>query len=273
METHQSFIKIFFASYVAVQLMACAPEDPDLQEQDLLDTSSQTDTSEDELEAFAETPSHFDLQEEVAKYKERFKVTDTHSKIIDNRGRGPRSLYGTRNVRVVLHGVMYRGGANNRYFHKRRSNINPLPTEGLKNLCKNDFSTAIYLYSENYWKAPRAVSCRNTLDEKSLKYKQYAAAGENKKILNLIYLRIKGRLDGPVYTHCWNGWHSSGLIAAMALKQFCGWNNSRAEAYWRKNTDGNSHGYTRLRKRLRDFKPYAEYKISSKEKALICPAE
>lgn len=114
-------------------------EDPDLQEQDLLETSSQANTSEDEFEVLAETPSHFDLKEEVIKYKERFKVTDTHSKITDNRGLGFRPLYGTRNVRVVLHGVMYRGGANNRYFYKRRANMNPLPTEGLKNFAKMIF--------------------------------------------------------------------------------------------------------------------------------------
>ncbi|WP_413944217.1 hypothetical protein [Bdellovibrio sp. HCB-162] len=284
METHKFTTKLF-ALFVATQILGCAPEDaaekappeePDLQEQELEDSSlavMNSSEEEDDSTETAEAPSDFSLADEVKKYQDRFKVADTHTKLVDNRGHGMETLYGTRNFRVVLHGVMYRGGANNKYFYKRRANINPLPTTGLKNLCKNDFSTAVYLYSENYWKAPKVVSCRDTVKatDNSLRYKQYAAAGENKKILRLVYERIKGRLNGPIYTHCWNGWHSSGLISAMALKQFCGWSSSHAEAYWRLNTDGNSHGYSRLRQKLRNFKPYPEFRITEEEKALICP--
>lgn len=104
-----------------------------------------------------------------------------------------------------------------------------------------------------------------------LTYKQYAAAGENEKILALVYDRIKGKVDGPIYAHCWNGWHSSGLIAGMALKQFCGWSNEKVDAYWVKNTDGNSSGFEKIRQRLRDFKPLVKFSITKEERDLICP--
>ena len=59
-------------------------------------------------------------------YVNRYKETDLMYKVIDNFGNGFDSLYGTRNMRTVLHGVAYRGGANN-YYHKtdKRNNHNP----------------------------------------------------------------------------------------------------------------------------------------------------
>ncbi|MNK19531.1 hypothetical protein D3C87_377530 [compost metagenome] len=218
------------------------------------------------------TENKFRLDQEVNKFKLRYGVTSASTKLVDNKGQGNEDLYGARNVRVVLHGVMYRGGANNKYLNPPRNNVNPLPTVGLNNLCREDFSTAVYLYSENFSSAPKSVKCKNTShQDQSLQYKQYAAAGEKEKILALVYDRIKGKLDGPVYAHCWNGWHSSGLISAIALKQFCGWSNSKVDAYWVKNTDGNSSGFTTLRNRIRDFKPLAKYTITAEEKALVCP--
>lgn len=216
----------------------------------------------------------FNLGNEVRRFQMRYNLKKLSQKLIDNRGRGPRELYGTRNFRVVLPGVLYRGGANNAYLKSPRSNINPLPIVGLKNLCKEEFSTAVYLYTEHFSRAPQSVVCEDKDRAfNTLKYKQYAAAGENEKILGLIYNRIKGRLKGPIYVHCWNGWHASGLISGMALKQFCGWTNSQVEAYWVRNTDGNSSGHPRTRARLRHFKPYLKYAITNEERALVCPKD
>lgn len=232
------------------------------------------DTEQEENSEVIDANLGFDLEHEVRRYQIRYALKSLSQKLIDNRGRGPKALFGTRNFRVVLPGVLYRGGANNVYLKHPRSNINPLPTVGLKDLCKEDFSTAVYLYSEHFSRAPHYIVCKNSSHRlHSLNYKQYAAAGENKKILGLVYKRIKGQLKGPIYTHCWNGWHSSGLISAMALKQFCGWSDAKADAYWTKNTDGNFLGYSRIRARLRNFKPYAKYAITDQERALICPKE
>ncbi|AFY00489.1 hypothetical protein [Bdellovibrio bacteriovorus] len=217
-------------------------------------------------------PSVFRLDQEVKKYKARYELESASDKSTDNKGLGDTNLWGTRNFRVVLHGVLYRGGANNKYFDPPRSNTNPLPTTGLNNLCKEDFSAAVYLYSENFATAPKSVKCQNTShQDQTLAYKQYAAAGENEKILAMVYDRIKGKSNGPIYAHCWNGWHSSGLISGMVLKQFCGWSNEKVDAYWMQNTDGNNQGFETIRKRLRDFKPLVKFSITAEERSLICP--
>lgn len=214
----------------------------------------------------------FQLDQEVKKFKGRYELESASEKSTDNKGLGDTNLWGTRNFRVVLHGVLYRGGANNNYFDPPRSNTNPLPTVALNNLCKEDFSAAVYLYSENFSTAPKSVNCKNTShQDQTLAYKQYAAAGENEEILAMVYDRIKGKSNGPIYAHCWNGWHSSGLISGMALKQFCGWSNEKVDAYWMQNTDGNNKGFETIRKRLRDFKPLVKFSITAEERSLICP--
>ena len=53
------------------------------------------------------------------KYRLRYKVECVQEKITNNQGEGYDDLYGTRNFRVVLHGVAYRGGGNN-YYHKNQ---------------------------------------------------------------------------------------------------------------------------------------------------------
>jgi hypothetical protein len=58
-------------------------------------------------------------------YKNRYTDGDLLHKVVDNWGKGFDELYGTRNLRPILHGVAYRGGANN-YYHtsKKRKNSN-----------------------------------------------------------------------------------------------------------------------------------------------------
>ncbi|WP_374075340.1 hypothetical protein [Bdellovibrio bacteriovorus] len=269
--------KLIFLSFVASQFIACAK----VSITKALENAIDTNVGQEQPETPTTTPTPgtlepeivgFRLDEEVKKFKFRYEMEDPIVKATDNKGQGNDDLYGTRNFRVVLHGVMYRGGANNLYLDSPRANANPLPTVGLKNLCEEDFSVAVYLYSENFSKAPKSVACKNTShQDQTLQYKQYAAAGENDKILGMIYNRIKGKLNGPIYAHCWNGWHSSGLISGMALKQFCGWSNEKVDAYWVMNTDGNSSGFASIRKKLKDFKPLLKYSITSAERALICP--
>lgn len=243
-----------------------APEATDDSSQNIVEETPAPDESTQE--------SGFRLDQEVNKFKTRYGLKDPYTKLLDNKGKGYSDLWGARNFRVVLHGVFYRGGANNKYFDPPRSNTNPLPTKGLQNLCEDDFSGAIYLYSENYKNAPKSIKCKNTShQDNTFTYHQngpYNEADLN-KILTLIYDRIKGKLSGPIYAHCWNGWHASGVISGIALKQFCGWSDAAAEKYWIANTDGNSSGHESTKARLRKFKPLAKYQISKEEQALICP--
>ena len=89
--------------------------------------------------------------EKYNKYKLLYNVNCVQDKITNNQGNGFEDLYGTRNFRTILHGVLYRGGGNN-YYHRtnKRSNKNPLPNDGLNNLLNNGFSTSVYLYVENF---------------------------------------------------------------------------------------------------------------------------
>ena len=56
-------------------------------------------------------------------YQLKYKVNCVQDKITDNQGNGFEELYGTRNFRVILHGVAYRGGGNN-YYHRTNKRNN-----------------------------------------------------------------------------------------------------------------------------------------------------
>lgn len=210
-------------------------------------------------------------------YKDRYTEKDLMYKIVDNWGNGYDSLYGARNMRPILHGVAYRGGANN-YFHKedKRNNHNPLPNDGVENLCKEGFSGSIYLYRKNWETAPPIKTCdcvngaKNKMDYYQLDY------FDDNHVYDMIKLVYESAIDstrGPVYLHCWNGWHASGFISAVILKQFCGFSDLEATAYWDLGTDGanNSPRYNSIRQRIMDFQPISEFIISDSLGQAICP--
>lgn len=215
------------------------------------------------------------LKNKSNEYRAKYALNDVFTKLVDNHGNNFAALYGVRNFRVVLHGVYYRGGANNTYntVDGIRDNKNPLQAGGLKNLCEEDFKQSIYLYSTNYGTAPTSVSCTNYKNEKStLKYEQISPLSfkNNEKFLDKVYQVIKGQAAGPIYGHCWNGWHASGFVSAILLKQFCGYSDAKALDYWIKNTDGDSN-YPSIQNQVTAFKPMAKYQISAAESELICP--
>ena len=190
---------------------------------------------------------------------DQFGLTDVYTKLVNNDGKGYESLGGTRNFRVVLRNAMYRGGKVN-----PDGNQNPLTLEGLTNLCNAGFSTAIYLYSINFSSAPKIVHCK----DRTLVYKQITF-NKTKELLSLIYSDIKNNTLS--YFNCHNGWHASGRISALALKQFCGWSGKDAVKYWIKNTDGTDNGdYESHKTFIRDFVPYSDLMITEKEKQKMC---
>jgi hypothetical protein len=215
------------------------------------------------------------LRNEVAKWQREIPLKDPYQKMVNNTGDGDPSLYGTRNFRAVLAGVYYRGGGNNYYLKPRpRENINPLPEVGLKNLCQKGFAKSFYLYSNNFKTASPVTRCTSQGQENKLEYKQVTALRANSPaiLMQEIYKRIKGQTPGPLYGHCWNGWHASGYIAALALQQFCHWSKSDSLKYWIQNTDGNNHGYYTIKNGIQNFKVIPELEISAEERQLICPS-
>ena len=210
-------------------------------------------------------------------YKNRYVETDLMYKVVDNFGNGFDSLYGARNMRPILHGVAYRGGANN-YYHKdnARHNHNPLPDDGINNLCKEGFSGSVYLYRNNFDTAPVVKNCDCVNGAKNkMDYYQYDYF-DDKHVYEMVKMVYESAIDstvGPVYMHCWNGWHASGFISAILLKQFCGFNDLDATAYWDLGTDGanNSPRYNSIRERIMNFKPISEFLISDAIGNNICP--
>lgn len=118
-----------------------------------------------------------DLRTVTESYQNQFNLGSADQKLVNNRGDGFDSLYGTRNFRMVLRGIYYRGGANNTYNKILvRDNMNPLQDQALANLCENGFSEALYLYSENYKTAPPTTNCKTLQNENhTLAYNQMTA--------------------------------------------------------------------------------------------------
>ncbi len=209
-------------------------------------------------------------------YQQRYQAPGLFSKITDNRGDGFEELYGTRNMRVVLKGYLYRGGGNN-YYHRtnKRNNVNPLPNDGLENLCKENFSSAVYLYGTRFETAAVRTKCSSRFASQNelhyLNFQTLNSLESLKKTFALVYKSIVEN-KGPVYVHCWNGWHASGYTAATALIQFCDMNKEDAVRYWDANTDGNNTKpkYEKIRNRIRKFVPFPEYQLSDEMKAKLC---
>ena len=217
------------------------------------------------------------LTKRTEHYDRRYGLADADQKKTDNRGEGFDALYGTRNFRVVLKGVVYRGGANNKWHRTEpRSNANPLPDDGLQNLCVEGFRHSYYLYDTNFDSAPDRVTCETAMNsDHSLRYFQMSSIDDSQtyELLGAVYETIKDPSLGPVYIHCWNGWHASGRVAAKILRQFCGLSPEEAVEYWDSNTDGNNleKKYESIRNDIREFSPYPEFEITEKEAALVCP--
>ncbi len=213
-------------------------------------------------------------------YKERYAEklgtnNQLMSKITDNKGDGFEDLYGTRNFRAVLHGVYYRGGANN-YYHRSnpRNNMNPLPQDGLENLCSEGFKKAYYFYETNY--IPKEVSCESRLGgSNTLTYTQLTALDDRtgfKPILSEIFNCIKNGKSCPIYGHCWNGWHASGLVAAVVLRQYCNFSAEQAIKYWIDGTDAvENSNYPAIKNTISKFVPFREFAISNQTQKEICP--
>lgn len=215
--------------------------------------------------------------QKIEMFQQRYKLNDTHQKLVDDHGDGFAPLYGVRNFRAVLNGVVYRGGANNTYnkFGKR-SNMNPLPDVGLKNLCKEGFGTAVYLYPDNFATASKSTSCQ-TADGQASKLTYVHFTPFSDADVTSIFSKVQTALThpetGPLYLHCWNGWHASGLASALILRQFCGMDPETAVTYWNLNTDGNAADarFGNIRARIRNFVVKPGYTISEALRRQVCP--
>ncbi len=213
-----------------------------------------------------------------AELRRRYQLTTAKQTLVGDRGGGYDDLYGTRNVRAVLNGIFYRGGANNA-FHgdATRANKNPLPEDALANLCKQGFGTAIYLYPHHFDTAAKATTCQ-TVDgrEGHLEYEQISTQHGKRADLRIIFGQIVDHIHepslGPLFAHCWNGWHASGYLGAVVLRQFCGFSPDQGLRYWTLTAKGASNSdHDETKARITKFKPFPEYTLTAEERAAMCP--
>ena len=199
--------------------------------------------------------------------------TSLYYKFVDNKGEGESSLQGLRNLRPVLNGVLYRSGANNKYApFLNRSNDYPLAFQTLLNLREQGFGKAYYLYSKHFNEQYTSDKL-NLLSSLGINYQSLVPTTDSLifVLLSDIHQSILSPENGAVLVHCWNGWHMSGLVSAYALMQFCDFTPIMAWEYWKKCTDGNYAGFSKIRKRIFEFKPSKQLNIDDREKSKICP--
>jgi hypothetical protein len=185
--------------------------------------------------------------------------TVTSTDLILNANQMNQSIKDLKNFKVVMPGVLYRGGNSS-------GGAVPLTTKGLSALCEKGFSQAVYMYPDAFTQAG-SKSC-------AIDYTTFGGAIRDRSKIEGFLKRVFDVIvnkKGPLYVHCWNGWHASGEMAAMALMQFCGWNGAKAADYWQANVGDKA--YPSIQQRIQNFQPFSELQISSEQRAEICPRD
>jgi hypothetical protein len=171
-----------------------------------------------------------------------------------------RKLPGVRNVKTVLPGVLYRGGGPGGKV--------PIAEAGLRQLCEAGFEKTYYLYPTGFT-GPRTVTCIGP-DGKPNRM-DYVRSGfvdnsDKLRILEEVRRRVLDPEAGPIFVHCWNGYHASGEIAAVAYVQFCGYSVKEAQDYWMKNQSS-----APMNTRIAKYVETASLRITSDLQSVLCP--
>jgi len=142
-----------------------------------------------------------------------------------------------KNEQNVVSGVLTRAGVKGQ---------TQLSDDQLVSLCEAGYTKAYFLYSGA---TTRTVSC----SKGSISYRSISWTSTG-PIMQAIDSGLRG--GGRVFVHCHNGAHASGYVAAIALRQFCGYSSDQAFAYWNKtNTYGTPPGINKIKSNLRSFTP------------------
>ncbi len=171
-----------------------------------------------------------------------------------------------KDFQTTIEGVLYRGGSRG---------ANPLSEKQLQYLCEEGVGHAIYTYDTGFKKAPaRTCTMKNGRPGKiEYSYFRFLDKKGIEDSMRAIHNSIVNPAEGATFVHCWNGWHASGEIAAMALKQFCDYSDSQAKEYWKANIGdkGNLPKYGRVLTRIENFQPLPSLKLNLKQQSQVCP--
>jgi len=178
--------------------------------------------------------------------------------------RGDQGLEGLAFVRPVLNGVLYRAG-----FKGGDKAHTGLADEQRLALCEAGFSGARYVDFGSKTRFGATQCAVGTLEYGPLRSSRPAA------LMQDIHAVIEDPAKGPILVHCMWGVHSSGAVSAMALTQFCGWNEDQAKAYWHKarnNAPCGSAGCDKwIDDKFRQFQIDPDLTLTEQQRAGICP--
>jgi hypothetical protein len=171
-----------------------------------------------------------------------------------------------KDYKEAMPGVLLRGGSRG---------ARALSEEQLQRLCEDGVGHAIYTYDTGFKQAPARTCIRKDGKPGRIEYSYFRfldSAGISAS-MKAIHNSIINPAAGSVFVHCWNGWHASGEIAAMALKQFCDYTDEQAISNWKENIGdkGNLPNYGRVLARIRNFQPDAQLRIGLQAQRSVCP--
>ncbi len=152
------------------------------------------------------------------------------------------------------------GGALTRAGNKGMLELND---SQLVDLCEQGYSAAYFVYEGA---TPRTVACsRGSIT--------YSSQSSSDPMPILISILDGMRLGTRVFVHCYNGAHASGVVAAVALRQFCGLPGEAAFNYW----TGSMGGYdlpaasiAKIRNRINGFVPDPGLVLTDDEQVRFC---
>jgi hypothetical protein len=201
---------------------------------------------------------------------DRFGLDSAATRLIDNMGEGCPELPALRNMRVILKNVAYRGGVEN--LQGEVGVMHPLGITAIKGLADHGFDRSEYLYSRRF--EEQYDSAR--LDSLAKAGFSYACTPELEdadvlRILQDVHQRATSPMPRPVYYHCWNGRHQSGMLSAMILMQFCGLTNEQGLAYWHECTNGDDKGYHKVKDRVASFQRFPQLELDAITRSRVCP--
>lgn len=123
---------------------------------------------------------------------------------------------------------------------------------------------------------PKTIKCKTSDGRQNeIKYSRYnfRPLEDKHKFVDLIY-NVIGERKGPVFVHCWNGWHATGEMAAISLMQFCNYSGKQAGEYWKANVgdNGNKPAYQNIvNKHIGQFPTFSNLSINEATRDLVCP--
>ena len=176
--------------------------------------------------------------------------------LIENRPNTHGQVGKLKDYRVVIPGILYRGGNSG---NGQASMLRP----ELEALAKEGFSAATYMY-------PQYGFDKSLAKATSVDYAGFGPGVKDRASIHNFLSKVKDIIEnkkGPMYVHCWNGWHASGEMATYALMQFCGMDGQTGLKYWNNNVRAGKGTV----KRIGSFQTFSDLKISAEDAARICP--